>query len=101
MRYSRRHYASVKQSSDRCWTSRLNLYACTDPTLNLCISTASELITWALVLKSGGRRLSVMHSFIQMTERESKTTLIIPALQDRPTSWSCGCARAMEVTAGF
>jgi PAS domain S-box-containing protein len=38
--------------------------------------------------------------FILMTERGTGIILIVLSLQDRPTSWSYGCARAMELIAG-
>ena len=52
-------------------------------------------------MRSGGRRLSAVRSFIQTTERETGIILIVLSLQDRPTSWSYGCARAMEAYRWF
>ena len=60
-----------KLSCGRYWTSRLNLLVFTDPNVNVSTSTASHLITSGLLLKSGARRKVAVHSFIQMTERES------------------------------
>ena len=104
-RHSRTQISRVStllKSSGRCWTSRLNLSVYTDPTVNVSISTASHLITWVSVLKSGGRRLSA-GAFVHPDDRGAGAKLFrsCSSLRGRPTSWSCGCTRAMEVTAGF
>src|SRR5580704_14804378 len=56
-----------RQSSGKCWTSRLNLFGYTDPIANVSMSTASHLITWGLLLKSGARHKLRVRSFIQTT----------------------------------
>src|SRR5260370_35200175 len=63
----RRNCAEMRWSSGRCWTLRLKLLRCTDPTASAFMPTALRSITSALVLKGGGRRLVAGCTFILMT----------------------------------
>src|SRR5690242_4478599 len=88
-------------SSGRFWISRLNLLRYTDPIASGFMPIALGSITPALVLKSGGKHKLRVRSFIQTTGHGSEIILIVLSLEGPLTSWSCDCARAMEVTAGF
>src|SRR6266404_3225121 len=96
--------ANKRQNSGRFWTSFLNLLLYSDRVANVFMPTALGSITSALVLKSGGKHPGIFFRpgrlFILMTERGTGIILIVLSLQDRPTSWSYGCARAMELIAG-
>src|SRR5258708_36828045 len=95
----RKKCAEVKSSSGRCWTSRHNSLLSSDPTANVFISTASHLITWASVLKSGGRRLIPVRSFIQMTDRGTSVILTVESLKGLHTGLGCGCVKFVEMSA--
>src|SRR5258707_14229444 len=91
----------MKWSSGRCWTSHVNLLRYSDRTANAFMPTASRSITSALTLKSGGRDLIAVSSFILMTVNGCRTILTVLSLVALVARWSFGCARATEVIVGF
>src|SRR5260370_15933125 len=90
----------MRWSSGRCWTLRLKLLRCTDPTASAFMPTALRSITSALVLKSGGRRLIAVCTFILMTGNGCSTLLIVLFLAVSFGGLSCGWAKGSEIFHG-